>query len=64
MKEVKEFEATEFNNIKEIIYNSAKKYSDQVSFVIKKQKDKDIKYINITYKKLLIVWEQLFLAWG
>ena len=53
MKELKEFEATEFNNIKEIIYNSANKYADQTAFTIKKQKDKEISYIYITYKKLL-----------
>ena len=30
MKGKKKFEAEEFNNIKEIIYNSAKKYKDNL----------------------------------
>lgn len=47
------FEAKEFNNIKEIIYNSAKKFSNQIAFVIKHQENKKITYENITYKKLL-----------
>lgn len=47
------YEATEFNNIKEIIYNSAKKFSNQIAFVIKHQENKKQAYKNITYKKLL-----------
>lgn len=47
------FDATEFNNIKEIIKNSAKKYGDQIAFVIKHQENKKVTYENITYKKLL-----------
>lgn len=47
------YEATEFNNIKEIIYNSAKKFSSQIAFVIKHQENKKTIYENITYKKLL-----------
>lgn len=47
------FEAKEFNNIKEIIYNSAKKYSKQIAFVIKHQESKKVNYENITYEKLL-----------
>lgn len=47
------FEATEFNNIKEIIKNSAKKYGDQIAFVIKHQENKKVTYENITYKRLL-----------
>lgn len=47
------YEATEFNNIKEIIYNSAKKFSNQIAFVIKHQENKKQAYENITYKKLL-----------
>ena len=30
MKEMKYLEATEFNNIKEIIYNSAEKYKNNI----------------------------------
>lgn len=47
------YEATEFNNIKEIIYNSAKKFSNQIAFVIKHQENKKVTYENITYEKLL-----------
>lgn len=47
------YEATEFNNIKEIIYNSAKKFSKQIAFVIKHQENKKVNYENITYEKLL-----------
>ncbi len=53
MKNEKIFEAEEFNNVKEIIYNSAKKYSEQTAFVIKHQKDNVKTYENITYKRFL-----------
>ena len=53
MKRERYFEATEFQNIKEIIYNSAKVYAENVAFVIKHKDDKDITYEDITYKKLL-----------
>ena len=53
MKRERYFEATEFQNIKEIIYNSAKVYAENVAFVIKHKNDKDITYEDITYKKLL-----------
>lgn len=47
------YEAEEFNNIKEIIYNSAQKFSKQIAFVIKHQENKKVNYENITYEKLL-----------
>lgn len=47
------YKATEFNNIKEIIYNSAKNFSNQIAFVIKHQENKKVTYEDITYKKLL-----------
>ena len=47
------FEAKEFENIKEIIYNSAKEYAENIAFIIKHKKDKEVTYENITYKKLL-----------
>ena len=53
MKRERYFEATEFQNIKEILYNSAKVYAENVAFVIKHKNDKDITYEDITYKKLL-----------
>ena len=53
MKKVKEFEATEFNNIKEIIYHVSEKYGNQDAFVIKEKNGEKTNYKNITYKKLL-----------
>ena len=49
----KVFEAKEFKNIKDIIYNSAKVFSEKVAFVIKHKEGENIQYENITYKKLL-----------
>ena len=46
-------EIEEFKNIKEIIYNSAKKYTDKIAFIIKHQDGKNKTYENITYKMLL-----------
>ena len=37
MKKMKYLEATEFENIKEIIYNSAEKYADNTAFVLKEK---------------------------
>ena len=43
-----------FNNIKELIYNSAKLYKDNVAFVTKiKNENKSIEYVNHTYQDLL-----------
>jgi long-chain acyl-CoA synthetase len=53
MKNKKTFEVKEFNNIKEIIYNSAEIYSSNIAYTIKHQEAKDIIYENITYKNLL-----------
>ena len=53
MKNVKEFEATEFNNMKEIIYNSANKFNEKTAFIIKNKTGKEINYTNISYNKLL-----------
>jgi len=47
------FEAKEFNSVKEIIYESAKKYAQNIAFTIKHKLDGKIEYENITYKKLL-----------
>ena len=46
-------QATKFENIKEIIYNSVKMYPNHVAFVTKKIKEKGIEYKNTTYKKML-----------
>ncbi len=53
MKNEKIFDVKEFNNIKEIVYNSAKKYSENIAFVIKHKENKDVEYENVTYKRLL-----------
>ena len=48
------FDATEFQNIKEILYNSVEKYGENIAFIIKhKGNEKKVIYENITYKKLL-----------
>lgn len=52
----KYFDAKEFNNIKEVIYNSAKVYGDNVAFRIKNKVQKnteEVSYTDITYKRLL-----------
>ena len=41
------------NNIKEIIYNSVEKYPNNIAFKIKEKNGKEVKYKEITYKKLL-----------
>ena len=53
MEREKYFKATEFKNIKEIICNSAKEYAQNIAFIIKNKKEKEVTYENITYKKLL-----------
>ncbi len=53
MKKEKFREATRFENIKEIIYNSVKLYPNHVAFVTKIIKDKGVEYKNTTYKRLL-----------
>ena len=53
MKKNKLFEAKEFNNIKEIIYNSVKIYGEQIAFVIKHKEKEKTNYENVTYKRLL-----------
>ena len=46
-------EVTQFENIKELIYNSAKKYENHIAFVIKKTNGKKAEYQNVTYKEFL-----------
>ena len=42
-----------FKNVKEVIYNSAKLYKDNIAFVTKVKNGKDVEYINHTYQDLL-----------
>lgn len=47
------FEYPVFDNVRDIIYYSVKKYPDNVAFRIKEKKESEVKYIDITYKKFL-----------
>lgn len=53
MERKRYFKAIEFKDIKGIIYNSAKEYAQNIAFIIKHKRDKEVTYENITYKKLL-----------
>lgn len=53
MKKGQIFEATEFNNIKDIVYESANKYANNIAFVVKHKEGKEVNYENITYKEML-----------
>ena len=53
MEREKYFKSVNCKNIKEIMYNSAKEFGENIAFVIKQKKDKEISYENKTYKKLL-----------
>lgn len=53
LKTMKLFDATEFNNIKEIIYHSSKVYANNIAFTIKHKENGKITYENITYQELL-----------
>ena len=53
MEQEKYFEATEFENVKDLIYYTVEKYKDHIAFVIKHKENKEITYENITYGKFL-----------
>ena len=53
MSQEKYFEATEFENIKELIYDAVQKYNNETAFIIKHKSEKEVTYENITYTKLL-----------
>lgn len=55
----KYFEATEFDNIKELIKESVKKYKEKTAFIIKHKEQKEVSYENISYSKLLEEVNQL-----
>lgn len=46
------YEAENLKNLREVIDYSVKKYPDNNAFIIKEKKGKEVKYKNITYKKL------------
>ena len=47
------FDATEFNNIKEVIYDAVKKFNEKEVFVIKHKDEKEVSYENISYNRML-----------
>lgn len=49
----KYFEATEFENIKELIYDAVSKYQEKTAFMIKHKKEKDVSYEKVSYSRLL-----------
>lgn len=53
MERKKYFDATEHENIREILYASAEKYGERTAFILKHKENKDVKYENISYKRLL-----------
>lgn len=53
MERKRYFEATECENVREILYNSAKKYGDNTAFILKHKENNDVKYENVSYKRLL-----------
>ena len=53
MNREKIYEATEFDNIKEIIYETVRKYKDNIAFTLKHKEEKNIKYEDISYGMFL-----------
>lgn len=53
MERERYFEATEFDNVKDIIYHSAKIYKDNTAFILKHKNGKKVEYENISYERLL-----------
>jgi len=49
----KHFKAKDVDNIRDIIYNSANDYGDNIAFVIKNKENEKTKYTNISYKQFL-----------
>lgn len=47
------FEATKFDNLRDLIYHSAEKYKDKSAFVIKHKIGEKIEYTNVSYQQLL-----------
>lgn len=53
MSQEKYFDATEFENIKELIYDAVQKYNSETAFIIKHKKEQEVTYENISYTRLL-----------
>lgn len=45
------YDATEFENIRDILNNSISKYPSNIAFTIKNKENKEVKYRDITYKE-------------
>ena len=46
------FDATEFENIRDIIKNAVKEHPNNKAFILKETTEKEVKYKNVTYKEL------------
>ncbi len=55
----KYFEATEFENVKELIYHTVEKYKEKTAFTIKHKKEKEVSYEEKSYTQLLEEVNQL-----
>ena len=55
----KYFEATEFENLKGLLYNSVEKYGEKAAFIIKHKNENETTYENISYNRLLEEINQL-----
>ncbi len=53
MEREKYLEATEYENIKELMYGTVQKYNERTAFTIKHKKDEQVEYEEISYTKLL-----------
>ena len=53
MKVERIFNVPEVHNMKEVIHNAVKNYSENIAFVIKHQNGKEVEYENVTYKRFL-----------
>lgn len=47
------FEYPVFDNVRDVIYHSVKKYSQNVAFRLKEENAEETKYIDITYEEFL-----------
>ena len=53
MEKNKIFDATEFKNVKEIIYDCVYKFNEKPVFVIKHKENEEVNYENISYRRFL-----------
>ena len=53
MNREKIYEATECENIKEIMYKTVKKFKTNIAFTLKYKEEKNVRYEDITYERFL-----------